>query len=280
MGTRGWLVFLHRGRYYRIHCSYDCYPDRLGAWLVEELLKADNLDELLSRWKRLLDLGSPAENSERYVVLESPKEDTSEREEWNAICSTIKDLGPVGYWFQGKDYAEDEKQPHFAGNRQLTCDADEVLFFGDRCFIEYIYLITLDDNEFSACQAYDESLICIYPFRYLREEVKTAKNWVEQFEADAEGRRTASRFEYMYPLPQSITDPLFESIKSSGYEVLETVSMSLSAVVYRARLISKATGKNDFLYLKVFFSFRNAHYRLEGKDYATWVGPCQLQIFC
>ena len=83
MVSRGWFALLHKGKYYRILCIGDCYPDSLGLNLVEELLKPtsdEDFHELLNTWRQLLDLGtvteplddSPFRSEEHTSELQSP----------------------------------------------------------------------------------------------------------------------------------------------------------------------------------------------------------------
>ena len=268
MGTGGWIVLRHRGEYYRIYCSHDSYEDSLGAGLVDELLKPENLEEdLLKKWRQLLDLGSIAISEEEGVSLESPK-DAKDLETWNKVCSSIKDSGPIGTWFQGKAYGADDPEWSLSGERGLTNHNDRVVFIGTS-FVWYIYLVDLDENEFSACASHSSSLVCVYPFQDLREKVKTSKRWCEMFEEDEEGSRTAYRFSYMFPYPRSVVDPLQKSIRDSGYQVLETVSESYTAVTYKAS--HSVLDRQTTVFLKVFFSFREeSFYRNDDKDYTTW----------
>jgi len=38
MGTRGWLIFVYKGKYYVIFNHYDSYPSGMGASIVEQLV--------------------------------------------------------------------------------------------------------------------------------------------------------------------------------------------------------------------------------------------------
>jgi hypothetical protein len=95
---------------------------------------------------------------------------------------------------------------------------DPYLSRGNGCFIEYIYLVGMDCNEFSGLQALRGGEILRFP-------LDTAltifgENWAEHME---ESRAWAFADE-AFPLPGSVKDPLTESIAQHGYEVTKRIS--------------------------------------------------------
>ena len=268
MGTRGWFVLLHKGKYYRVFCNYDCYPDGLGLKLVEELLKPtsdEDFHELLNIWRQLLDLGNVTEPKDDCPFLASPAPNTVEAKEWNMLCSTIEDSGPIGAWFnnnpQSKHWPTSKRS-----KRELDCHEDPVLFFGDRIFIEYIYLVDLDNNEFSALRSLRSRLVCIYPFSDLRAQPGGGKQWVEMFDVDDDGTQEAFRFSDIFPIPSHILEPLKDCIKEK-YNIVKIISLSLSSIVIRARPVKRKHLSEDDVCIKVFFSFKSCN----GKhNYIYW----------
>jgi hypothetical protein len=235
MGTRGWFALLHKGRYYRVYQNYDCYFSHLGANLEAEL-KSMDLATLLNIWRTLLDLAVIQD-----AMLAPPTEENA-LSEWNTFMKGLPS-GPVSRWLSG----DDENDSFDA--RDLTEEHDPYLSRGDGCFIEYIYLVDMDNNEFSGLK--DGGWILRFP-------LDTAlpifgEDWAELME---ESRAWA--FAEAFPLPGSVEGPLMESIAQHGYEVTKRISYSRTAAVYRARCTRDGTPSD--VVLKVFFKI--------GKDSA------------
>lgn len=239
----------HKGRYYRIYNHWDSYASGLGSDLVKEILsQGGNLEDLLINWRRLLDLGTV--KTSHFKKPDETVDGGAALEEWNRIISSVIQKsgdGKVARWFQDD-------------NRKLTNEQEgnEKLSFGDGLFIEYIYLIDLDDNEFSACHATGDREVLIYPFQALLDEVKTPKNWASMFNS---GR--AYRSANSFPLPKSLLEPLYKSIQESGYRALETVSESYTMAIYHAIDPSGITPRK--VCIKVFFATVHGEVKSERK---------------
>jgi hypothetical protein len=230
MGTRGWFALLHKGRYYRVYQNGDCYFDGLGKGLEAEL-KSMDLSALLNLWRTLLDLAVIQDE-----MLAPPTEESA-LSEWNK-CMKGLPSGPISRWLSG----DDTKDSFDA--RDLTEEHSPYLSLGDGCFIEYIYLVDMDNDEFMALEANHGMKIVRFP-------LDTAlpifgENWVELME---ESR--AWKFAEAFPLPSSVEDPLMESIAQHGYEVTKRISYSQTAAVYHARCTRVGTPSD--VVIKVFF---------------------------
>jgi tRNA A-37 threonylcarbamoyl transferase component Bud32 len=236
MGTSGWFALLHKGRYYRVHQHYDCYFSGLGAELEKEL-KSMDLETLLNLWRTLLDLAVIQD-----AMLAPPTEE-SVLSEWNKCMKSLPS-GPVSQWLSD---VKDEYDSVEA--RHLTMEHDPYLSRGDGCFIEYIYLIDMDNNEFSGLEANHGRKILRFPLDTALLPIFGA-NWVENME-----KRRAWKFAEAFPLPGSVEDPLMESIAQHGYEVTKRISYSRTAAVYRARCTR--VGAPSDVVLKVFFKIGN-----------------------
>jgi hypothetical protein len=245
MGTRGWFALLHKGRYYRVYHHYDCYFSGLGAMLEAEL-KSMDLATLLNLWRTLLDLAVIQD-----AMLAPPTEESA-LSEWNKCIKGLP-TGPVSRWL-----SSDEENDSFEA-RHLTEEHDPYLSHGDGCFIEYIYLVDMDNNEFSGLQALRNGCILTFPLDTTALPV-FGENWAENME---ESR--AWEFREAFPLPSSVEDPLLESIAQHGYEVTKLISYSRTAAVYRARCTRVGTPSD--VVLKVFFKI--------GKD-STYMRPMAI----
>ena len=57
MGTRGYIVYIHKGKYYGVYNHYDSYPEGLGINLVESLVNfktnKKNIEELIEELEKL-----------------------------------------------------------------------------------------------------------------------------------------------------------------------------------------------------------------------------------
>jgi hypothetical protein len=246
MGTRGWFALLHKGRYYRVFHHNDCYFNGLGAMLEEEL-KSMDLATLLNLWRTLLDLAVI-----QGAMLAPPTEESA-LSEWNKCIKGLPSgPGPVSRWL-----SSDAKYGSFDA-RHLTEEHDPYLSRGDGCLIEFIYLVDMDNNEFSGLKALDDGCVLIFP-------LDTAlpifgENWAEHME---ESR--AWEFRRAFPLPGGVEDPLLESIAQHGYEVTKLIAYRRTAAVYRARCTRVGTPSD--VVLKVFFKI--------GKD-STYMRPMAI----
>lgn len=91
MGTRGWVVLLHKGVYYRIFHSSDSDFGELGVCLINTL--NDGGDAFLVALRKLLDLGNVM-NCERLV----PPVETQPRMEWGEAIVSLPN-GCISDWF-------------------------------------------------------------------------------------------------------------------------------------------------------------------------------------
>jgi hypothetical protein len=251
MGTRGWFALLHKRRYYRVFQSHDCYFSSLGAELEAEL-KSMDLATLLNLWRTLLDLAVI-----QGAMLTPPTEENA-LSEWNK-CMKCLPSGPVSRWFSGDD--EDDA----FNARHLTEEHDPYLSRGDGCFIEYIYLVDMDNNVFSGLKAdYGSEIhdILRFPLDTVLLPI-FSENWAELME---ESR--AWELAEAFPLPGSVEEPLMESIAQHGYEVTKCIAYSRTAAVYRARCTRVGTPSD--VVIKVFFNI--------GKD-STYMRPMAIADF-
>ncbi|EFE33784.1 uncharacterized protein ARB_07249 [Trichophyton benhamiae CBS 112371] len=149
MGTRGYRIVRYRGRYWIYYNHYDSYPEHLGAGIVagvpvdrkeyEGVLKAV-WHIFTSEWSRILNL------FHAVIVWLQQKRDTYERrlvELEEHFCITEERVRIL------KSEEGDAKSEPWANIREL-----EVLpsHFGDASntvFIEWVYLIDLDEQVFS-----------------------------------------------------------------------------------------------------------------------------------
>jgi hypothetical protein len=247
MGTSGWFALLHKGRYYRVHHHYDCYFFSLGRKLEEEL-KSMDLTTLLNIWRTLLDLAVIED-----AMLVPPTEESA-LSEWNMCMKTLPSSGNISSWFSGHVYDDH----HTFDGRHLTEEHDPYLSRGDGCFIEYIYLVDMDNNEFSGLNAPDGEIL-IFPLDTTALPI-FGENWAEHME-----QSQAWAYAEAFPLPGCVEGPLMESIAQHGYEVTKLISYSRTAIVYRARCTRN--GAPSDVVLKVFFKI--------GKD-STYMRPMAI----
>jgi hypothetical protein len=241
MGTKGWFVLFHQGRFYRIFVHHDCYFAGLGANIVREIKE---IPGILDVWRKLLDLGIVHD-----FVLEPPSSSTERLAEWNEALVALPSSGSgtISDWFRSNE-------------RDLDNDGSDMLSRGDGCFIEYIYLVDMDNNEFSALDAYDQvQPILVWTMDEL--QAQTEDDWVKA----AEGKRAPSSYD-AFPLPSSIKDPMMAGIEQQGFEMDECLSFSMKAAVY----LSTVKQTNEPVVLKIFFDI--------GKNnaYTTFRRPMEL----
>jgi hypothetical protein len=221
MGTRGRFVLLHEGRFYRIFVHYDCYFEGLGAYIVREI-KAN--PGILDVWRKLLDLGIVHD-----FVLEPPSS-TERLAEWNEAVAALPSSGSdISDWFRSNE-------------RGLGNDGTDMLSRGDGCFVEYIYLVDMDNNEFMALDAhYQVQPILVWTMEQLH--TLTEDDWVKCAE---EKRATAYD---AFPLPSSIWDPMLAGIEQQGLKMGKCISFSMKAAVY----LCTVQHTNEPVVLKIFF---------------------------
>jgi Protein kinase domain len=223
MATRGWFVLFHRGRYYRIFVHHDSYFEGLGASIVREIKENPGV---LDIWRKLLDLGIV-----HHFVLEPPSS-TERLAEWNeaVVALPSSESGIISDWFRSVE-------------RDLYDDGTDMLSRGDGCFIEYIYLVDMDNNDFSALKAYDGvQPILVWTMEELR--VLTEDDWVK-----AAQEKLAPTSYDAFLLPSSIDDPMKAGIEQQGLEMRECLSFSIKAAVY----LSTVKQTDETVVLKIFF---------------------------
>jgi hypothetical protein len=126
----------------------------------------------------------------------APPTEESALSEWNKCIKGLPSgPGPVSRWLST---STDAKYGSFDA-RHLTEEHDPYLSRGDGCLIEYIYLVDMDNNEFSGLEALGNGCILIFP-------LDTAlpvfgENWAENME---ENRAWEIREDF--PLPSSVDD--------------------------------------------------------------------------
>ena len=115
MGTRGWYVFKYNGNYYVYYNHFDSYPNYLGKLIykqITDLIKENNYSpESFNVLK------------EYIIKIEEPDEKRMGDENFTSLINSVK--MPALY-----DYHITSIEP--------DCTV----------FIEYVYIIDLDDNQF------------------------------------------------------------------------------------------------------------------------------------
>lgn len=171
MGTRGLYGFYYKGRYYLVYNHWDSYPNGLGMKLVAELVdwfKAgkdiDGLKESLSKIKFVSDCG---DGNSPWIKRGAPTEEDIEAlkpwtdltvsnqtdQEW--YCLLRKTQGSLtkvldcGYMLLREGY---------------NCPKD-----WDDIFIEWVYVVDLDNAEFIAYEGSEE--VCRSPIDKVSETI-------------------------------------------------------------------------------------------------------------
>jgi tRNA A-37 threonylcarbamoyl transferase component Bud32 len=154
MGTRGKVAFRYKGVYYIIGCEYDSYFSWLGERLVKELKCIDDI----GLWRRLLELADS--------VVKPPPEDTAARNEWDDILTKLpegKEEGLLSDCFRG------------TLNHFFYEGKDTELERGN-LWIEYTYIICLDDEVFHATDFHNHRYITRWPIREIPDDWMSVAN--------------------------------------------------------------------------------------------------------
>ena len=122
-------------------------------------------------------------------------------------------------------------------------DGTDMLSRGDGCFVEYIYPVDMDRNEFMALDAYDRvQPILVWTMEELH--ALTEDDWVKC----AEEKRAPSSYS-AFLLPKSIEDPMLAGIEQQGFKMGKCISFSMKAAVY----LCTVQHTNESVVLKIFF---------------------------
>ena len=217
MCAGGCWCFRVKGEYVQILECYDSEYDHLGANIVEEIQQDGKL-ELVGKWRRLFELGIITWMDDTNGELNSPpqtEEQTDHRKEWDAIVQSLpqEEKHVVSRWFRGmyNCYCHGDQDVRF--KRSFFKEANTPLLkFGNNIFIDYIYLIDLDNNEFSALHVphgTSGNLIYRWPFADIPDNWKN----IASTNTPMPGFTCAA-----FPLPDVVEMPMRLDLQSNGYK--------------------------------------------------------------
>jgi hypothetical protein len=113
--------------------------------------------------------------------------------------------------------------------RCLIDDRTDLLSRGKREYIEYMYLVDMDNNEFCALSANNP----VQPILvWTMEELWNETDWVTCAEEEHATCKVNA-----FPLPRSIEGSMKEAITAKGMEITDCLSWSIRANVYLATII-------------------------------------------
>lgn len=148
MGTRGLLIFKHKGKYYSIYNHFDSYFEGLGINLVKEIKDAIS-NGTFDEWKNMLE--------KCKIIFEDDEPTNDDKEKLKDVTDLTVSRQSSNDWYcllrktQGS-YVEPLTLGYLKlSNHNLTIKPECDLF------IEYTYTLDFDNNTFTPC-AYGEEI--------------------------------------------------------------------------------------------------------------------------
>lgn len=232
-------MFRYNGKYYTIYNRYDSYHNGKGVDIVKEIdsfmipptgtladllvSRRTHTTELVKLLKQLIDM---AEVSDGELVR--PDSDEEKKKEWDDILSKIPD-GPIkdSWLSEEHNFSSGQESPPVCGP-----------------FIEYIYIVDLDDSLFYASDHYS-TRYTYWPLSSIPE------NWIKQIR-DGDGRVSYG------PAPLSVYRNIEKIGEDAGYKIETALECSEEAVVYQV----KNNETEEVLVAKIFFGDNHKVYHL------------------
>lgn len=168
MGTRGWLVFIYKGKYYILWNNNDSYPRCMGKEIVEqifELLKRFHGDLKLAcdHWGNLLQQLKIAESEE---IPLGERHSFNDSHSFHDIDGSFNDQSK-SVWFLQKPF------------ESITIEVD-------RIFVEYVWEINLDAGSLAMWQPYSGDFKRTWPMKALFCTLLFSSDFIHWWVSDAE----------------------------------------------------------------------------------------------
>ena len=144
--------------------------------------------------------------------------------------------GTISGWFAGeREYDGDD------GPRRLLTDHNEKFLLFPQDFVDYVYLVDMDNLNFCCVSAYYNHTVLCWSLDSAHPDFE--KEWLKSVNA-LEHASDAECFHYLeehekpcslvseaFPVPGCVADPMIASIAENGYRITEQLSMSAEQLI-------------------------------------------------
>lgn len=154
MGTRGFVILKYKNKYYAMYNHFDSYFNHLGVNLVSEIQKAIK-DGTFDNWKVLLEQCKKIqENSECQVE----QKDIDNLIDYMDL--TVSGCSNYDWYCLTRKLQGSFIKPLTVGYMLIKPDSDKCEYCD--IFIEYTYLLDLDNNTFKVSNCYGKNVFDVF----------------------------------------------------------------------------------------------------------------------